>query len=47
MNAPYDGLFFKDPYIKHVLGDVLSKPGPLFCRNASTLRGIGLPEDQV
>lgn len=26
MNAPYDGLFFKDPYIKHVLGDVLQSP---------------------
>lgn len=26
MNAPYDGLFFKDPYIKHVLGDVLISP---------------------
>jgi spore maturation protein CgeB len=26
MNAPYDGLFFKDPYITHVLGDVLSSP---------------------
>jgi spore maturation protein CgeB len=23
MNAPYDGLFFKDPYIKRILGDVL------------------------
>lgn len=26
MNAPYDGLFFKDPYIVHVLGDVLRSP---------------------
>ena len=26
MNAPYDGLFFKDPYIKYVLGDVLQSP---------------------
>jgi spore maturation protein CgeB len=26
MNARYDGLFFKDPYIKHVLGDVLQSP---------------------
>lgn len=26
MNAPYDGLFFKDPYIVHILGDVLSSP---------------------
>lgn len=26
MNAPYDGLFFKDPYIVHVLGDVLTTP---------------------
>lgn len=26
MNAPYDGLFFKDPYIVHALGDVLTSP---------------------
>jgi len=26
MNAPYDGLFFKDPYIVHALGDVLRSP---------------------
>lgn len=26
MNAPYDGLFFKDPYIVHALGDVLKSP---------------------
>lgn len=26
MNAPYDALFFKDPYIVHALGDVLSSP---------------------
>lgn len=26
MNAPYDGLFFKDPYIVHTLGDVLKSP---------------------
>jgi spore maturation protein CgeB len=26
MNAPYDGLFFKDSYIKHALGDVLKSP---------------------
>ena len=26
MNAPYDGLFFKDPYIVHILGDVLASP---------------------
>lgn len=26
MNAPYDGLFFKDPYSVHVLGDVLRSP---------------------
>ncbi len=26
MNAPYDGLFFKDPYIFHALGDVLKSP---------------------
>lgn len=26
MNAPYDGLFFKDPYIVHILGDVLTSP---------------------
>jgi len=26
MRAPYDGLFFKDPYIVHALGDVLSSP---------------------
>lgn len=26
MNAPYDGLFFKDPYIVHILGDVLQSP---------------------
>lgn len=26
MNAPYDGLFFKDPYIVHVLADVLDSP---------------------
>lgn len=26
MNAPYDALFFKDPYIIHILGDVLQSP---------------------
>jgi spore maturation protein CgeB len=26
MNAPYDGLFFKDPFIIHALGDVLTTP---------------------
>lgn len=26
MNAPYDALFFKDPYIVHALGDVLKCP---------------------
>ncbi|MEK6405924.1 MAG: glycosyltransferase [Acidobacteriota bacterium] len=26
MNAPYDALFFKDPYIVHTLGDVLKSP---------------------
>lgn len=26
MNAPYDGLFFKDPYIVHAMGDVLNSP---------------------
>jgi spore maturation protein CgeB len=26
MNAPYDGLFFKDPYIVYILGDVLTSP---------------------
>lgn len=26
MNAPYDGLFFKDPFILHALGDVLKSP---------------------
>ena len=26
MNAPYDALFFKDPYIFHALGDVLRSP---------------------
>jgi spore maturation protein CgeB len=26
MNAPYDGLFFKDPYIVYILGAVLSSP---------------------
>ncbi|QRX84562.1 glycosyltransferase [Glaciimonas sp. PAMC28666] len=26
MNAPYDALFFKDPYIVHVLSDVLKSP---------------------
>ncbi len=26
MNAPYDALFFKDPYIVHALGDVLKSP---------------------
>ena len=26
MNAPYDALFFKDPFIKHALGDVLQSP---------------------
>jgi spore maturation protein CgeB len=26
MNAPYDGLFFKDPYIVHVLAGVLASP---------------------
>lgn len=26
MNATYDGLFFKDPYIVHAMGDVLNSP---------------------
>lgn len=26
MNAPYDALFFKDPYIVHIMGDVLKSP---------------------
>jgi spore maturation protein CgeB len=26
MNAPYDGLFFKDPYIVHAFADVLRSP---------------------
>jgi spore maturation protein CgeB len=26
MNAPYDGLFFKDPYIIRILGDALGSP---------------------
>lgn len=26
INAPYDGVFFKDPYIVHVLSDVLASP---------------------
>jgi spore maturation protein CgeB len=26
MKAPYDSLFFKDPYIVHVLGDILKSP---------------------
>ena len=26
MNAPYDGLFFKDPYIVHVLAGVVASP---------------------
>lgn len=26
MNAPYDALFFKDPFILHTLGDVLASP---------------------
>lgn len=26
MNAPYDGLFFKDPYIIYALGDVVKSP---------------------
>jgi spore maturation protein CgeB len=26
MNAPYDGLFFKDPFILHALSDVLASP---------------------
>jgi spore maturation protein CgeB len=26
MNAPYDALFFKDPYIVHAMGDVLKSP---------------------
>jgi spore maturation protein CgeB len=26
MNAPYDALFFKDPFILHTLGDVLESP---------------------
>lgn len=46
MNAPYDGLFFKDPYIKHVLGDVLHSPVHFLpeCFNPAQ---HWLPEDQI
>lgn len=46
MNAPYDGLFFKDPYIKHVLGDVLQSPVHFLpeCFNPAQ---HWLPEDQI
>ncbi len=46
MNAPYDGLFFKDPYIKHVLGDVLQSPVHFLpeCFNPAQ---HWLPEEQI
>lgn len=46
MNAPYDGLFFKDPYIKHVLGDVLQSPVYFLPECFNPLRHW-LPEDQI
>lgn len=46
MNAPYDGLFFKDPYTKYMLGDVLRSPVHFLpeCFNPSR---HWLPEDQI
>lgn len=46
MNAAYDGLFFKDPYIVHALGDVLSSPVHYLpeCFNPER---HWLPEDEI
>lgn len=46
MNAPYDGLFFKDPYIKFVLGDVLHSPVHFLPECFNPTRHW-LPEDQI
>lgn len=46
MNAPYDGLFFKDPYIKHVLGDVLQSPVHFLPECFNPARHW-LPEEQI
>lgn len=46
MNAPYDGLFFKDPYIHHVLGDVLQSPVHFLPECFNPARHW-LPEEQV
>jgi spore maturation protein CgeB len=46
MNAPYDGLFFKDPYIKHVLSDVLQSPVYYLPECFNPARHW-LPEDQI
>jgi spore maturation protein CgeB len=46
MNAPYDGLFFKDPYIVHVLGGVLKSPVYYLPECFNPARH-SLPEDQI
>ncbi len=46
MNAPYDGLFFKDAYIKHVLGDVPQSP-VYFLPECFNPTRHWLPADQI
>jgi len=46
MNAPYDALFFKDPYIVHFLGDVLKSPVYHLPECFNPARHM-LPEDEI
>lgn len=46
MNAPYDGLFFKDPYIVHILDDVLTSP-VYYLPECFNPEKHGLPEETI
>ena len=46
MNAPYDGLFFKDSYIVHILADVLASP-VYYLPECFNIDRHWLPEDAI
>lgn len=46
MNAPYDALFFKDPYIVHILGDVLRSP-VYYLPECFNSKQHWLPEEEI
>lgn len=46
MNAPYDGLFFKDPYIPQALGDALKTP-IYYLPECFNLERHWLPEEEL